>query len=185
MLSPRRREAEARMKKAVEATLHEFNTVRTGRASPALLESVTVEYYGVKTPVSQLATITAPEPRLLVLQPWDKTLIKEIQKAIASSGLGLNPSSDGQVLRIVIPELTQERRLELAKVVRKIAEDGRVAVRNIRRDVIEEIRKAEKAKQISEDDSRREQQEIQKVTDEYIARIDELLAEKEQELLNL
>jgi ribosome recycling factor len=173
------------MKKAVDATLHEFNTVRTGRASPALLESVTVEYYGAKTPVSQLATITAPEPRLLVLQPWDKTLVKEIQKAIAASNLGLNPSSDGQVLRIVIPELTQERRLELAKVVRKAAEDGRIAVRNVRRDVIEEVRKAEKAKQISEDDSRREQQEIQKVTDEYIARIDELLAEKEQELMTV
>lgn len=185
MLSSRRREAEARMKKAVEATLHEFNMVRTGRASPALLESITVEYYGVKTPISQLATVTSPEPRLLVLQPWDKTLLKEMQKAIASSSLGLNPSSDGQVLRIVIPELTQERRLELTKVVRKIAEEGRVAVRNIRRDLIEEIRKAEKAKQISEDDSRREQQEIQKVTDEYIARIDDLLAEKEQELLNL
>lgn len=185
MLSTHRRDAESRMKKAVDATLHEFNTVRTGRASPALLESVTVEYYGAKTPVSQLATITAPEPRLLVLQPWDKTLVKEIQKAIAASNLGLNPSSDGQVLRIVIPELTQERRLELAKVVRKAAEDGRIAVRNVRRDVIEEVRKAEKAKQISEDDSRREQQEIQKVTDEYIARIDELLAEKEQELMTV
>jgi len=185
MPSSHRREAEARMKKAVEATAREFNTIRTGRASPALLESVTVEYYGAKTPVSQLATITAPEPRLLVLQPWDKTLVKEIQKAIAASHLGLNPTTDGQTLRILIPELTQERRLELTKVVRKIAEDGRIAVRNVRRDIIEEIRKAEKAKQLSEDESRREQQEIQKITDEYIAQIDELLAAKEQELMNL
>lgn len=185
MPSQHRREAESRMKKAVDATLHEFNTVRTGRASPALLESVTVEYYGAKTPVSQLATITAPEPRLLVLQPWDKTLVKEIQKAIAASNLGLNPSSDGQALRIVIPELTQERRQELAKVVRKAAEDGRVAVRNVRRDVVDDIRKAEKAKQLSEDDCRREQQEVQKVTDEFIAQIDELLAEKEQELMTV
>ncbi|MBM3214521.1 ribosome recycling factor [Candidatus Poribacteria bacterium] len=180
-----RKDAETRMKKAVEATLHEFNSVRTGRATPALLESVTVEYYGAKTPVSQLATITVPEARLLVVQPWDKTLVKEVQKAIAASSLGLNPSSDGTVIRIVIPELTAERRNELAKVVRKIAEDGRVAVRNIRRDAVEVVRKAEKDKQVSEDESRREQAEIQKSTDEHIAQVDDLLAEKEQELLTM
>jgi ribosome recycling factor len=179
------REAERRMKKAIESLGHEFNTVRTGRASPAFLDGIAVEYYGARTPVNQLATITAPEPRLLVVQPWDRSLVKEVHKAVATSTLGLNPVTDGAVIRIVIPELTEERRRELAKVVRRIAEDGRVAVRNIRRDANDDVRKAEKNKQISEDDSKREQGELQRLTDKYIEQVDDLLAAKEEELLTL
>ena len=146
------RETDARMKKAIEATLHEFNTVRTGRASPALLEGIVVEYYGAKTPLNQLATITAPEARMLVVQAWDKGAVKDIQKAITMSNLGLNPSADGNNLRITVPELTEERRKDLAKVVRQTAEDGRVSIRGIRRDAIDELRKQEKAGDISEDE---------------------------------
>ena len=179
------RETEARMKKAIEATLHEFNTVRTGRASPALLEGVVVEYYGAKTPLNQLATITAPEARMLVVQPWDKGAMKDIQKAITASNLGLNPSTDGANLRITIPELTEERRKDLAKVVRQTADDGRVSIRQVRRDAIDELRKQEKASDISEDDSRREQAAVQKLTDQYIEQVDELLTAKEEELLTI
>ena len=173
------------MKKAIEATLHEFNTVRTGRASPALLEGVVVEYYGAKTPLNQLATITAPEARMLVVQPWDKGAMKDIQKAITASNLGLNPSTDGANVRITIPELTEERRKDLAKVVRQTAEDGRVSIRQVRRDAIDELRKQEKASDISEDDSRREQAAVQKLTDQYIEQVDELLTAKEEELLTI
>ncbi|MAF11659.1 ribosome recycling factor [Candidatus Poribacteria bacterium] len=179
------RETEARMKKAIEATLHEFNAVRTGRASPALLEGIVVEYYGAKTPLNQLATITAPEARMLVVQPWDKGAMKDIQKAITASNLGLNPSTDGTNLRITIPELTEERRKDLAKVVRQTAEDGRVSIRQVRRDAIDELRKQEKASDISEDESRREQTAVQKITDQYIEQVDELLAAKEEELLTI
>ena len=178
-------DTEARMKKAIEATLHEFNTVRTGRASPALLEGIVVEYYGAKTPLNQLATITAPEARMLVVQAWDKGAVKDIQKAITMSNLGLNPSVDGNNLRITVPELTEERRKDLAKVVRQTAEDGRVSIRGIRRDAIDELRKEEKAGDISEDESRREQTAVQKTTDQYIEQVDELLAAKEEELMTL
>lgn len=179
------RETEARMKKAIEATLHEFNTVRSGRASPSLVEGVVVEYYGAKTPLNQLATITAPEARMLVIQPWDKGALKDIQKAIAASNLGLNPSTDGTNLRITIPELTEDRRKDLAKVVRQTAEEGRISIRGIRRDAIDDLRKQEKSGDISEDESRREQAATQKTTDEYIKQVDELLAAKEEELLTL
>jgi ribosome recycling factor len=179
------RDTDARMKKAIEATIHEFNTVRTGRASPALLDGIVVEYYGAKTPLNQLATITAPEARMLVVQAWDKGAVKDIQKAITMSNLGLNPSADGNNLRITVPELTEERRKDLAKVVRQTAEDGRVSIRGIRRDAIEDLRKQEKASDISEDESRREQTAVQKTTDQYIEQIDELLAAKEQELMTL
>ncbi len=179
------RETDARMKKAIEATLHEFNTVRTGRASPALLEGIVVEYYGAKTPLNQLATITAPEARMLVVQAWDKGAVKDIQKAITMSNLGLNPSADGNNLRITVPELTEERRKDLAKVVRQTAEDGRVSIRGIRRDAIDELRKQEKAGDISEDESRREQTAVQKTTDEFIKQVDELLTAKEEELMTL
>ncbi len=185
MRSEEVRGAEARMKKAIEATQHEFNGVRTGRASPALVEGLQVEYYGTKTPLNQLATISAPEPRLLVVQPWDKELIKDIQKAIAASTLGLTPSTDGNVLRIAIPELTEERRNELVRVVRKIAEDGRVQIRNVRRDAIDQLRKSEKSGDVSEDDSRREQADVQTLTDQYIEQLDELLASKEEDLLTV
>ncbi|MDA1191352.1 MAG: ribosome recycling factor [Candidatus Poribacteria bacterium] len=185
MPTPQSKDAEQRMKKAIEATLHEFNGVRTGRASPALLEGLQVEYYGTKTPLNQVATITAPEPRLLSVQPWDKGVVKEIEKAISASSLGLTPSTVGTIIRIVIPDLTEERRRDLTKVVKKIAEEGRVAIRNVRRDAIEAIRKAEKAGGYSEDQSRDAQDEIQKLTDQYVKEVDALLVEKEEDLMTV
>jgi ribosome recycling factor len=178
-----KKEAEARMKKSVEAFRNELVAVRTGRASPALLDGVKVDYYGTAVPLRQIASVSAPEPRLLVIQPYDKGALAEIEKAIQKADLGLNPSNDGQLIRIPIPPLTEERRQELVKKVRKTAEDFKVSIRNIRRDAIEELRKKEKAKEITEDDLHRGQNEIQKLTDEYVGKIEELLEEKEKEIL--
>ena len=175
-------DAKTHMQKAVDATKREFAGVRTGRASPALLERVSVDYYGVATPITQVANVSVPEARLLVIQPWDKALIKEIERAILKSELGLTPSTDGAVIRLPIPSLTGERRKELVKVVHKQAEDGRVAVRNIRRDHREKLERLEKAGDLSKDDARRHQDEMQKVTDQYIKEIDTLLAAKEKEI---
>ena len=175
---------EQRMSKTIEATLQEFNSVRTGRASPALVESLPVEYYGSKTPLQQVASVTAPEPRVLLIKPWDKSVLKEIRKAVAASNLGLSPLEDGNSLRIVIPELTEERRVELGRVVRQIAEKGRVALRNVRRGAIEAVRKSEKAGEISKDDRHGQEADIQKLTDRYIEQLNELLQEKEDELMN-
>lgn len=173
------------MKRTVETASKEFASVRTGRASTALLDGIQVDYYGTKTPVNQMATITIPEPRLIVIQPWDRTAIKEIEKAISRSEQGLNPQSDGNVIRLVIPELTEERRQQLARNVRKMAEEARVAIRNIRRDANDAIRKMEKSGDISEDDSHKYQDDIQSLTDKHIERIDELLEKKEKELLEI
>lgn len=170
------------MQKAVEATKREFAGVRTGRASPALLERVTVEYYGVSTPVTQVASVSVPEARLLVIQPWDKALLKEIERAIQKSELGLTPSSDGAVIRLPIPPLTGERRRELVKVVHKQAEEGRVSIRNIRRDHREKLERLEKDGTLSKDEVRRHQDELQKITDQYTKEIDTLLAAKEKEI---
>jgi ribosome recycling factor len=175
-------DAKTHMQKAVDATKREFAGVRTGRASPALLDRVSVDYYGVATPVTQVANVSVPEARLLVIQPWDKALIKEIERAILKSELGLTPSTDGAVIRLPIPSLTGDRRKELVKVVHKQAEDGRVAVRNIRRDHREKLERLEKAGDLSKDDARRHQDELQKVTDQYIKEIDTLLAAKEKEI---
>ncbi|MHB8733179.1 MAG: ribosome recycling factor [bacterium] len=175
-------DAKTHMQKAVDATKREFAGVRTGRASPALLERVTVDYYGVATPITQVANVSVPEARLLVIQPWDKALIKEIERAIQKSELGLTPSTDGAVIRLPIPSLTGDRRKELVKVVHKQAEDGRVAVRNIRRDHREKLERLEKAGDLSKDDARRHQDELQKITDQYIKEIDTLLAAKEKEI---
>jgi len=177
------RDAKERMQKAVEATRREFSVIRTGRATPALLERITVEYYGVPTPISQLATISAPEPRLLVVQPWDKRIIKDVERAILKSDLGLVPSSDGTVIRIPIPPLTEERRKELVRVARKHAEDGRVAIRNIRREAKEMIENLEDEGEISEDEARRALEELQKLTDQHIQEIERHLSKKEQEIL--
>jgi ribosome recycling factor len=179
------RDSETRMEKAVEVTAKDFSSIRTGRASPSLLDNLQIDYYGTKSPIKQVATITAPEPRLLVIQPWDKTIIKEIEKAITRSDLGLNPSSDKNVIRLTIPQLTEERRQNLAKHVRKLAEEGRIAIRNIRRDANDAIKKLEKSSEISEDESRMHQDEIQELTDLYIEEIDELLKSKEEELLEV
>ncbi len=177
------KDARTRMQKAVEVTARELATLRTGRASPALLDHIKVEYYGTQVPLNQLATITAPEPRLLVVQPWDRSAAKAIEKAILQSELGLVPSSDGVVLRVPIPPLTEERRRELVRVARKHAEEGRVAVRNVRREAKETLEELEEAREISEDEARRAQEELQKLTDRFIAEIDALLQKKEAEIL--
>lgn len=176
-------EATAKMDQAVQHTAGEFGTVRTGRANPGILHRVSVDYYGTQTPLQQLASFSVPEARLLVVQPYDKGSIGAIEKAIQSSELGLNPSSDGQVIRLAFPPLTEERRKDLIKVVRNMAEEGRIAVRNIRRHTKDDIEALEG--DVSEDDVRRAEAELQDITDKHVARIDELLEHKEQELLEV
>ena len=178
-------DARDRMAKSVESIRHEFSTVRTGRASPALLDRISVDYYGTATPLKQLATISAPEPRLLSIQPYDKTSIKAIERAILESDVGLTPSNDGNLIRLGVPELTEERRRQLVKVVRNIAEEGRVAVRNIRRDVMHDLRELKEAGEAGSDDEHRAELELQKVTDARIAELDELLKHKETEILEV
>ncbi|MDO8886484.1 ribosome recycling factor [Candidatus Oleimmundimicrobium sp.] len=177
--------AEDRMKMAVQALRGEFGTVRTGRASVSILDKVNVDYFGTATPINQLASISAPEPRLLTIQPWDKSIINDIEKAITKSNLGFNPSNDGTLIRIPMPSLTEERRKELVKVVKGMAEESRVSVRNIRRDTNEHIKSMEKDGDISEDDFRRVQSEVQKLTDRYIAEIDKMLKHKEDEIMEV
>lgn len=179
------KEAEERMEATVTATKNEFAGIRTGRAHPALLDRIQAEYYGTMTPIPQMATVSVPEPRLLVIQPWDKSSIKAIEKAILQSDLGLNPMNDGTVIRISLPQLTEERRKDLARLVRKVTEEHRVAVRNIRRELIEDIKALEKEGDVSEDESRRAQARAQELTDKYIARIDELLQQKETEIMEV
>ncbi len=178
-------EAKARMAKSVEATRGEFSTVRTGRASPHLLDRVDVDYYGAVTPLRQLAQISATEARLLTITPYDKNSIKAIEKSILESDVGLTPSNDGQVIRLAIPELTEERRRELVKVVHNIAEQGRVAVRNIRRDVMHDLRELKNEGEVGSDDEHRAESDLQKLTDERIAEIDSALAGKEEEILEV
>jgi ribosome recycling factor len=178
-------DARERMTKSVEATRHEFNSVRTGRASPALLDRISVDYYGASTPLKQLATISAPEPRLLTIQPYDKSSIKAIEKSIMESDLGLTPSNDGNLIRLGIPELTEERRKDLVKVVRHIAEDGRVAIRNIRRDVMHDLRELRDAGEAGSDDEHRAEGELQKLTDAKIADLEQALKNKEAEILEV
>ncbi|MCG0314855.1 MAG: ribosome recycling factor [Calditerricola sp.] len=177
--------AEERMKKAIDVLKKELASLRAGRATPALLDRVMVEYYGTPTPVNQLATISAPEPRLLVIQPWDKSVIGEIEKAIQKSDLGLTPMNDGNVIRIAIPPLTEERRAELAKVVKKHGEEAKVAIRNIRRDANDELKGLEKDGQISEDELRRHQESVQKLTDKYTAEVEAVVEAKEKEIFSL
>jgi ribosome recycling factor len=174
-----------RMHKSVDSTRHEFATVRTGRASPHLLDRVNVDYYGTSTPLKQLANMNAPEARLLVVTPYDKSSIKAIEKAIMESDLGLTPNNDGNVIRLTIPELTEERRKELVRVVRGIAEDGRVAVRNVRRDVMHDLRELKKDGDVGGDDEHRAEEALQKLTDARIGEIDNLLKGKEQEILEV
>ena len=179
------REASTHMTQSVEATRNEFAAVRTGRANPALLDKVQVECYGSSLPLNQVATISAPEPRLLVVAPWDKSLVPEIRKAITSSELGLNPVVDAAVLKVPLPQLTEERRAEMAKLVGRKTEEGKVAVRNIRRDAIEELRKLEKADEATEDDIHRIRNEIQEVTDKHIEELDELHDAKVAEIMEV
>jgi ribosome recycling factor len=178
-------DAGQRMTKSVEATKGEFGTVRTGRASPALLDRVSVDYYGAQTPLKQLAQISAPEARMLVVTPYDKTSIKAIEKSIMESDLGLTPGNDGTVIRLTIPELTEERRKDLVRVLRGIAEDGRVAVRNVRRDIMHDLRELKKEGEVGGDDEHRAEDSLQKLTDERVHEIDNLLKGKEQEILEV
>ena len=178
-------DAKGRMAKSVEATKNEFATIRTGRASPALLDRVHVDYYGTSTPLKQLANISAPEARMLTVTPYDKSSIKAIEKSIMESDLGLTPGNDGTVIRLSIPELTEERRRELVRVVRGIAEDGRVAVRNVRRDIMHDLRELKEAGEAGSDDEHRAEVELQKLTDARIAELDELLKHKEEEILEV
>jgi len=177
------KDTETRMEKSVEHVLHELAKVRTGRATPTLLDSVKVDYYGSTVPINQVATVTAPEPRLIVVQPWEKRLIPDIEKAILQADLGLNPSNDGNVVRLPIPELSEERRNNLAKLVKKFCEEGRVAIRNVRRDANDHVKKLEKNHDISEDHSHDAIDKIQKFTNTYIEKIDKILAHKEKEIL--
>jgi ribosome recycling factor len=179
------KEAEGNMKKTIDVVKKEFASLRAGRATPALLDKIMVNYYGTPTPVNQLANISVPEARLLVIQPWDKSSLQEIERAIMKSDLGITPASDGVVIRLAIPQLTQERRTELMKVIKKKAEEGRVAIRNVRRDVNERLKALQKDGKISEDELKRSQDEVQKITDRFIKEVDGLLTIKEQEIMQV
>ncbi|MFZ2635285.1 MAG: ribosome recycling factor [Rectinemataceae bacterium] len=176
---------EERMKKSIVSLKDEFNGVRTGRASPALLDKIRVDYYGQKTPLTQVATVSVPEARLIVIQPWDRSLFSEIEKAIMRSDLALNPSNDGKVIRIAIPPLTEQRRKELAKTAKAMAEQSRVAIRNIRRDGLEILKKQLAAGGEAEDLIKKEEEELQKLTDSYIAQVGKTLDEKEKEIMEV
>ncbi|MCR3922916.1 MAG: ribosome recycling factor [Firmicutes bacterium] len=178
-------DATERMEKAIVALRKDLATLRAGRATPALLDKVVVEYYGAPTPINQLANISVPEPRLLVIQPWDKTAVADIERAIMKSDLGLNPNSDGTLIRLAIPQLTEDRRKELVKISKKKTEDGRVAIRNIRRDANDEIKRMEKAHEITEDELHKAQDDIQKLTDKMIEDADKVLADKEMEIMEV
>jgi ribosome recycling factor len=177
------KDVDARMAAAIDTLARELAAVRTGRASAALLEGIRVDYYGTPTPVAQMASVTVPDARTLMVQPWDATQLKAIEKAIIASDLGLTPSNDGKAIRLTLPTPTEERRKQLAKSVGKIAEDSRVAIRNLRREANEKLKALAKDKQVSEDEERRGHDQIQKTTDKYIAKVDELLKKKEQEIL--
>src|SRR5678815_2456987 len=178
-------DAKRRMDKSIETTRTEFNSVRTGRASAALLDRITIDYYGTPTPLKNMATIGAPEPRLLTVQPFDPTQIKAIEKAVQESDLGLTPSNDGKLIRLPIPQLTEERRKELVKVVRNMAEEGRVAVRNVRRDAIHHLKELVDNGEVGSDEEHRAEDRVQKLTDEHVHEIDELLKRKEAEIMEV
>jgi ribosome recycling factor len=182
---PSLQKARQRMDGAIEALRREFAGVRTGKASPALLDTIRVDAYGSMLPLNQVGSVSAPEPRMLMVQPWDKTLIKATEKALRESDLGLNPSNDGQVIRIPIPPLTEERRKEYVRLLHKLTEEARVAVRNVRREANDEVKHRQKDEGLSEDDVRREQAEVQKLTDQYIAKIEELMKHKEAEIMEV
>jgi ribosome recycling factor len=178
-------DAKRRMDRSIEATHNEFNSIRTGRASPALLDRITIDYYGTATPLKSLASISAPEPRLLVVQPFDPSSIKNIERAVQESDLGLTPSNDGKVVRLPIPPLTEERRKDLVKVVRRVAEDGKVAIRNVRRDVVQHLKELVVNGDVGDDEERRAEQQVQKITDEHTKSIDDLLKVKEAEIMEV
>lgn len=179
------KDAESKMLKTIEAVKADFASVRAGRANASVLDRVQVEYYGSPTPLNQVASISSPDPRQLVIQPWDSSLLREIEKAILTSELGINPQNDGKVIRLTFPQLTEERRKELTKQVHKYAEGGKVAVRNIRRDMMDKIKAAKKISEITEDDAKDYEKKLQDVTDKYVKKLDELAVEKEKELMSV
>ena len=182
---PSLQKAKQRMESALESLRREFGGVRTGKASPQLLDTVRVEAYGSKVPLNQVGTVAAPEPRMLTVQPWDRGLIKDVERALRESDLGLNPSNDGQIIRIPIPALTEERRKEYVRLLHKLAEEGRVAIRQARQDANDEIKARQKKEGLSEDDVHREEKEVQKLTDQYIAKVEEMLKHKEAEVMEV
>ncbi len=173
------------MNEAIEHLQHELAGIRTGKANPALLDSIKVEYYGQKVPLNQVASVAAPDPQLITIQPWDRSVIGDIEKAIQASELGLNPQNDGTIIRLPIPQPTEERRKELVKVVKRVGEDAKVSLRNIRRNANDEVKKLEKKHEIGEDEMHTNQEEIQKVTNEFIENIDEIISSKEKEILEI
>jgi len=176
---------EAKMNKTLSVLKEELHTVRAGKANPQLLEKITIDYYGTQTPISQMASISAPEPRMLVIQPYDASVVSSIEKSINMSDLGLNPSNDGRVIRLVIPMLTEERRKDLTKVARKAGEEAKVALRNERREANDKLKKAQKTGDITEDDLKRAEDEVQKTTDRYIKNVDEVITQKEKEIMEV
>jgi len=176
---------EEKMKKALEALRRELLTLRAGRATPALLDKITVDYYGTLTPINQVANISVPEPRMITIQAWEKPMIAQIEKAILKSDLGLTPNSDGVIIRLNIPQLTQQRRIELVKVVHKKAEENRIVIRNLRRDANDIVKKLEKEKSISEDEAKKAQEDMQKLTDKYVKEVDTIMSGKEKEILEV
>ena len=178
-------QAESKMKKTVDLLIKDYATLRAGRATPALLDKILVDYYGTPTPINQMATISAPEPRLLVIQPWDRNMLPQIEKAILKSDLGITPVSDGNVIRLSIPTLTEEKRKDLVKIVNKKAEEGRIAIRNLRREANDQIKAAEKKGDISEDSAKRYLADIQDQTDKYIKNIDNVAEAKEKEIMEI
>ncbi len=185
MMNEITRDGDAKMKTVITSTKNTFSAIRTGRANPSLLHRISVDYYGTSTPLNQLSNISAPEPRLLLIQPWDKTIIRDIEKAILASDLGLNPNNDGNVIRIAIPQLTEERRKQLTRVVKKEAEEHKIVIRNIRRELNDSVKQLEKEGKITEDESHRYLDEIQAMTDKYIGKIDSLATAKEEEILEV
>lgn len=177
--------AQTKMQKTIEVLRVDLASVRAGRASVSLLDKVMVEYYGTPTPVNQVASVTVPEPRMIVIQPWEKNLLKDIERAIMKSDLGLNPNSDGSVIRLNLPQLTEVRRKELVKTVHKKAEDARVSIRNLRREANDSVKKAEKAKEITEDEAKKANDDIQKMTDKFIKEVDTVMEHKEKEVMEI
>ena len=176
---------EDKMQKSIESLEREYNSIRAGRANPHVLDKIKVDYYGTPTAIQQVANVNVPEPRMIQIQPWEASMVKEIEKAILTSDLGINPTNDGKVIRLLFPELTEERRKELAKDVKKKGENAKVAIRNIRRDAMDEAKKQEKAKEITEDELKGLEKEIQKVTDDAVKHVDEMTAHKEKELMEV
>lgn len=185
MVSELRKKSEEKMTKALEVVKKELAALRTGRASLGILEGITVDYYGTPSPLNQVANLSVPEPRQIIIQPWEPKMLGEIEKAILKSDVGLTPSNDGKIIRLNIPPLTEERRQQIVKHAKKLAEDARIAIRNIRRDTNEEIKKKSKDQHVSEDETKKTQDDIQKVTDSFIKKIDDLLAHKEKEIMTV